>query len=192
MNIEKKVFNAIISEIDKINNEDPNIIDSLPRELIYSKRMIDTLLKYNPDAEDDLKVAVYGQHIKRWAYPRSEYPEGRAGYLKWRQDLYKIHAALVFESILDAGGEQGFADSVKDIMVNKVSGKGNSQLLEDTACLVFLEYYLDEFINKHTEDKLISIIKKTWSKMSSSAHDAALKIPFTDKQSLLINKVVYK
>jgi Domain of unknown function (DUF4202) len=45
--------------------------------------------------------------------------------------------------------------------------------------LVFLEYYFDPFVVKHDREKVISIITKTWYKMSESGHQAALKIPFS-------------
>lgn len=186
MNTEKVIYNDVIRNISKINRTDPNLISGEPKELLYSKRMLDTLIKFLPDADDDLKVACYGQHIKRWAYPRSNYPEGRVGYLKWRKELYTIHADLVIKTIEEAGGNKAFIESVKDIMVNKVSGDSHSQPLEDVACLVFLSYYLEDFIKKHDKEKLIYIIKKTWNKMSNRAHKMALSFNYPDEQMTLI------
>lgn len=183
MNIEQIKYDEIILNIDNENSEDKN-------EVIYSKRMLETLLDFDPLAEDDLKIACYGQHIKRFAYPRTDYPEGRAGYLKWRKELYTIHANLVESCILKADGSEQFAESVKNIMVNKVTGKGKSQTFEDVACLVFLKYYFSDFVVKHEESKLITIIQKTWNKMSDKAHEAALKFDFTDEQMELLKKAL--
>lgn len=190
MNIEKENYKAVLSNIDEINSKDPNKEDFLPGEQLYSQRMLKTLLKLNPEAEDDLKVACYGQHIKRWAYPRSDYPEGKAGYLRWRKELYNIHGELTAECILKAGESRDFAESVKNIMVNKTTGRGDSQYLEDTACLVFLEYYFDAFIKKHEREKLIKIVVKTWNKMSEKAHEAALKIAYSDEQMALLKQAL--
>ena len=46
----------------------------------------------SPLSELLLIFAARAQHIHRWEIPRSDYPEGRAGYLKWRTDLGKLHA----------------------------------------------------------------------------------------------------
>ena len=53
-----------------------------------------------------------------------------------------------------------------------------SQVLEDVVCLVFLENYLEDFSEKHPRDKLVSIIQKTWKKMSARAQEEALGIDF--------------
>jgi len=50
-------------------------------------------------------------------------------------------------------------------------------LLEDVASLVFIEHYMLAFAEKHPEydeEKWIDIIRKTWKKMSSDAHEFAL------------------
>lgn len=183
MNIQQKQYDEIILNIDSENCDDKS-------EVLYSKRMLETLLDFDTQAEDDLKIACYGQHIKRFAYPRSDYPEGRAGYLKWRKELYTIHANLVEDCILKANGSKQFAESVKNIMINKVTGKGKSQTFEDVACLVFLKYYFNDFAVKHEESKLVTIIQKTWNKMSDKAHEAALKLKFTDEQMALLKKAL--
>ena len=47
------------------------------------------------------------------------------------------------------------------------------QLLEDVACLVFLDSYLADFSKQHAEEKLLRIINKTWQKMSEQGREAA-------------------
>ncbi len=64
------------------------------------------------------------------------------------------------------------------------------QTVEDVACLVFLRWYFDEFIVKHDHDKLVSIVKKTWGKMSDAAHEATLKIPFPEDQLAIITEAL--
>jgi hypothetical protein len=54
------------------------------------------------------------------------------------------------------------------------------QLIEDTACLVFLEYHLGDFAGSQDPAKLIDIIRKTWRKMSEAGQQAALTIDFPD------------
>jgi hypothetical protein len=62
--------------------------------------------------------------------------------------------------------------------------------LEDVICLVFLEYYLEEFAAKHDEEKLIDIIRKTWNKMSPAGHEAALRLPLSEAMLQLVTKAL--
>jgi hypothetical protein len=64
------------------------------------------------------------------------------------------------------------------------------QLLEDVICLVFLENYFHDFARKHDEAKLISILQKTWRKMSDRAHRAALALSYAPEDLVLINKAL--
>ena len=65
-----------------------------------------------------------------------------------------------------------------------------TQCLEDVICLVFIRYYLDEFAQKHDEQKLIDIVQKTWAKMSDKAHEAALAIPLSHDMQALVGKAL--
>lgn len=194
MNIEKSIVEATIAEIQAINGEDPNVEsaagEEFPKELLYTNRMLEVLAQFAPHADDDLKVACAGQHIARWEYPRNTYPEGRVGYLQWRKELYGIHADLTAKAALKAGASEEFATSVKEIMENKVSGNEGSQTLEDVACLVFLQHHFSEFATKHDEEKLIKIVQKTWGKMSDAAHEAALKLSFSESDMALLQKAL--
>lgn len=194
MDISHEKFIRIIEEIDRVNKADPTIVsegdDLYPAEYLYSLRMTKELQVFCPEASEQLQIACRAQHIARWKYPRTDYPEGRAGYLKWRSELYEIHAELTKDIILNITNDEDFANIVKTKMANKVREKsGPSQIIEDVACLVFLKYYFDSFIKKHEEDKLLNIIKKTWSKMSEEGHKAALKIDFTEEQKTLIERI---
>ena len=65
-----------------------------------------------------------------------------------------------------------------------------SQALEDTTCLVFLDYYFEEFALKHSDEKVIDILKKTWVKMTEKAHKEALKISYSEKSLALVKKAI--
>ena len=67
--------------------------------------------------------------------------------------------------------------------------------MEDVADLVFIEYYMLGFATSHPEydeAKWIEIIRKTWQKMSSRAHEFALagKIKLPEGLVPLIMKAV--
>lgn len=188
-------FETAIALIDKKNAEDLNTYQvsgiEYPKELLYSQRMTRKLLQFNPDASKALQIAARAQHICRWKIARNEYPMDRVGYLKWRETLKKMHADLTAEILIQVGFDQQFTDRVKAIILKKLIKKNEeSQTLEDTICLVFLDYYFEEFAAKHDDEKIIDILKKTWVKMSDKGHEAALKIPFSEKSLALVKQAI--
>ncbi len=174
-------FDRTINLIDEANAQDPHeeCADgvSYPKELLYSLRMSASLLKLFPDASEHLRIAARGQHIERWKSPRAAYPEGRAGYKRWRAELGLFHAQRVGELMLVAGFAESDVLKVKYLLQKRGLGHNEqTQHLEDTACVVFIEHYLEDFAGKHTDDKLIDIIRKTWTKMSAHGQAAALDL----------------
>ena len=166
--------------IDAENAQDPNIeIDQnneYPKELLYSNRMYERLMQFEPEASEEVQIASKAQHICRWKVARESYPMDRVGYLRWREELKKFHAKLTAEILEKAGYNQDFIDRVSFLIEKKLLKKdAETQLLEDVICLVFLEYYLNPFVHKHDAEKLKNIIKKTWDKMSDKGHQEALK-----------------
>lgn len=145
--------------------------------------------EFEPDADEVLKLAARCQHIGRWEIPRSDFPMDRKGYLKWRSQL-KIHHADVAAKILsEVGYEQDAVDQVQDLLMKKqLKQNPMTQTLEDVICLVFLEYYFDDFSKEHDESKLVEILRKTILKMSSKGVEEALKLPLSEKARDLIAK----
>jgi len=195
------LFEEAIKLIDAANSEDPNRVfdehgKEWPKELLYSFRMSEILQRYAPEADDICKLAIRSQHIQRWKSPRNAYPMDRIGYLKWRKDLYKFHADTMGELMAQAGYGPDDIERAKK-MVGKVGIKSNpdTQLLEDVVDLVFIEFYLLAFAQKHpdySEEKWIEIIQKTWKKMSEKgqlyALSGAIKLP--EPLVPLINKAL--
>jgi len=172
---------SVLAAIDAANARDPNEIevDGLrrPAELVYGARMSATLDRMAPCASVHLRIAARGQHVERWTSPRKSYPEGRAGYLKWRNDLKDFHARRLGEIMASAGYA---ADDIARVgsLVRKERLKRDPevQMLEDVICVVFLEHYIDGFRPKTDDDKLADILAKTWAKMSPLGHEHALKL----------------
>ena len=188
-------FETAIALIDEKNSEDTNSYDvfgiKYPKELLYSQRMTRKLLQFEPNASKALQIAARAQHICRWKIPRDEYPMDRVGYLKWRETLKKMHAELTAGILNRVGYDDIFIDRVSFLINKKLIKKNEeTQTLEDTICLVFLDYYFEEFAQKHKDDKLIDILKKTWVKMSEKGHEEALKLPFSDKSLALVKKAI--
>ena len=178
----QQAYNKAVSLMDAANSKDPNleIADGKewPKELLYSDRMSDMLERYKPESDDVARLAIRGQHIQRWKSPRDAYPMDRQGYHQWRTNLYKFHADTVAGIMSQAGyDEESMERAKKAVGKRALKVNKDTQLLEDVAGLVFIEYYMLAFAEKHPEydeEKWIDIIRKTWKKMSADAHEFAL------------------
>ncbi len=188
-------FAQVIRLIDAANAQDPHLEQDgngmQPKELLYALRMSRHLEEFAPAASDHLKIAARGQHIERWKSPRSAYPEGRSGYKKWRAELGQYHAQRVGEIMQQAGYPDEDIDRVKYLVQKRgLSRDPETQCLEDVICLVFLRYYLEGFARKHTHEKMVDIIRKTWGKMSAAGQSAALDIPLPPHLQQLIGRAL--
>ena len=177
------MLDQAIQLFDDANSKDPNIsIDEqgheVPGELLYAQRMTTQLLEFEPQASLHLQLAARAQHIERWTSKRSDYPEGRAGYKKWRSQLMLFHAARAGELMQQAGFKQEDIERVQYLIQKRQLRRDpETQSLEDVICLVFLKHYLRPFVAKHPLEKVIDIIRKTWAKMSPKGQEAALALP---------------
>lgn len=181
-------YDSACAAIDRANAEDPQ-----GREVPYSHRMVDWVRKLAPTASEELLLAVRAQHLRRWTVPRSTYPEGRNGYLRWREDLKKIHADALGGIMAAAGyGEAAIAKSRNLLVRKNLSTDAEGQTLEDAACLVFLQFELAEFAAKTEPDKLVDILRKSWKKMSPLARDRALGLNLTPDQVALVQRALEK
>lgn len=177
---------TMLSDIDAVNACDPK-----GNEEIYGLRMSETLSEFRPDASELLQIAVRAQHIERWILPRSDFPEGRTGYKKWRSQLALHHANRTAELMHTRGYSEDEIERVSYLLLKRgLKRDEETQCLEDVACIVFLKYYLEEFAGKHSEDKLINILQLTWDKMSDKGHQTALKLPLSAEMAAVINKAL--
>lgn len=184
-------FQEAVERIDAANARDPNRVEgpggSIAKELLYGQRMTRTLQALVPNADELLRLACRASHICRWESLRTDFPEGRAGYKKWRSQLLVHHAALA-SSIL---AETGYSPDEQARVATIIQKRGREQdaevqTLEDVACLVFLEYEFDAFIAKHEDEKLAAIVRKTWSKMSDKAHQYALTLSLGSRAEKIV------
>lgn len=170
----------VFAAIDAANARDPNVVEDdngaqAPAELVYGRRMSATLASLFPDASEHLQIAARGQHIERWTSPRKSYPEGRAGYLRWRNDLKVFHARRLGDIMADAGYSQNDIDRVGALVrKERLRTDAEAQSLEDVVCLVFLKHYVGDFASKVDETKLGDILAKTWRKISEAGQKHAL------------------
>lgn len=180
-------FDAVVRAIDLANADDPRA----PRETEYSRRMADWAARLRPAASPELLLAVRAQHVRRWSVPRESFPEGRVGYLNWRESLKKMHADVLGGAMSAAGYPEASVQKARSLILRKNhAADPEGQTLEDAACLVFLETEFAEFAAKTPDDKVVDILRKTWEKMSTSAREAALRLPLGDRELALVRRAL--
>jgi hypothetical protein len=181
------------AKFDAYNATDPNQEEfegkTYPKEVLYAERMTKKLNDYAPDAPEYMQLAVRCQHIGRWEIARDSYPMDRPGYLMWRSQL-KLHHTKIAEPILaEIGYDEETINKVKALLLKKqLHQNPDTQLIEDVICLVFVEFYLNDFAKQHSEEKMVDILRKTLKKISPRGIEAALKISMTDDVRDLIMK----
>lgn len=185
-----------LAAIDEINAQDPQRDtredgQALGACLLYGHRMSEMLSEFQSNAGEVLQIAVRAQHIQRWHIPRSDYPSGREGYLRWRRALAAHHAELCAQVMTDFSYSESDCEKAKSILQKKrLKQDPDSQALEDVACLVFLRYYFASFALSHNEEKIISIVQKTWKKMSQKAQEKALTLELDEREIGLVKKAL--
>jgi Domain of unknown function (DUF4202) len=180
-----------LSAIDAANARDPNVEAGEPAELVYGQRMSEALAAFAPNASEALQIAVRGQHLERWLTPRGAYPDGKSGYIAWRNAAKRRHAERVAEIMGSCGYDEGAIARVGALVRKEhLRADAETQTLEDVACLVFLRYYAARFAAKHAEEKVLDILAKTQRKMSPRASTAALDFGLPDAVKALYGRAV--
>ncbi len=180
--------------IDTAHAGDPKrAADGRPAELVYADRMEAWVVRAAPDSPL-LRLAARCQHLERWVVPRTQFPEGKAGYLAWRKSLYLKQADRASTLLRQAGVAAREADEVAT-WVSKTGLKTNAgtQALEDAACLVFLENEIADFAAGHADyprEKFVDIIRKTWKKMSPRGQDLAKGLALPPAISALVGEAI--
>lgn len=180
---------------DAYNQQDPSEViwdgHHYPSEYFYAIQLYEWVKKLNPEASEPLLLASRCQHIGRWEIDRKTYPEGRVGYLKWRNDLSHFHAQKATEILQSLEYDADIIARVNEIVLKKrLKTDTEVQTMEDALCLVFLSFQYDDLIKKHTEEKMIGILQKTWAKMSEEGRQVALSLSYSDAGQMLLNKAL--
>ncbi len=174
-------FDIACAAMQAAHQEDPRTLafggTVGPRAVTYHSRMVHWLAVVAPTASEALQLAARAQHIRRWALPRDDFPQGRAGYKRWRSELAGLHAQDAAAILAEAGYPPEVGVRVGQLLrKRRLKRDPEVQALEDAACLTFLELDLSAFMAKHDDAKVIAIVQKTWAKMSDGGHATALKL----------------
>ncbi|MBD0293806.1 MAG: DUF4202 domain-containing protein [Flavisolibacter sp.] len=190
-------FEKALALFDTYNLQDPNTITwdgvTYPYAYFYALQLHDWVKKLAPLASEALLLASRSQHIGRWQIPREQYPKTKAGYLNWRTDLAKFHAAKAGELMQEAGYNDDEIKAVQRIIRKEnIRTDEEVQVMENALCLVFLQFQYEDFIEQHDKEKVIRILQKSWRKMSEPGREAALALPFGDKGKALVEEALSK
>lgn len=177
--------------IDAANAEDPVtvVVDGheVPREVARSHRIIHWLRVLEPDADAAQLLAARAAHLRRWALDRSDYPEGRAGYLRWRAEQKKRHATEVDPLLRSVGFDEAVVDRVCRLVAKADLGTDpGAQAHEDALCLAFLEQQYEALTDQLGDEHMVTVLRRTARKMSPAGLAAASDIPMTDRGRALL------
>lgn len=178
--------------VDEANGHDPVriVVDgvSRPKEAVHAERMTHWVGVLDPAARPAQLIAARAHHLRRWVSPRSDFPDGRAGYLRWRT-AHKRRQAEELRALLDPVGcppaviDEAVALVAKDRLRQ---GDPAAQVHEDALCLVFLELQLDELADRLGEDHTVSVLRKSIAKMSPGGLHAAGGVTLSERGARLL------
>lgn len=182
---------AAYSGFDALNKQDPILEDTedgpCPRDYLYGVRMTEMLVRLTPNPPEPLRLAVRAQHLCRHEVPRDTYPEGRAGYHRWRTGLRKHHSQKAAAVLRKVGYEDATIERVASLIEKRnLASDPDVQLLEDAACLVFVAHQLQAFAARHPDDKMMTILTKTMKKMSQRGLAMAAELPLASEARALL------
>lgn len=164
------LLDEALTTIDAENAKDPNRItwdgEDQPLALVQGRLASQWLTRVDPEASEAVQIAARAHHVRRWTSPRSTYPDGRNGYLRWRRDLKEVHARTVAELLTPLGVDAGVIERAGDLVRKKGLGSDpEAQVIEDVICLVFLQTQYDPLLARIGEDKTADAVRKTMAKM---------------------------
>ncbi len=177
---------AAIAAIDAANEDDPFTLEyageARPKEQLHAELMTEWVQRLRPEADEALLLAARAHHVKRWLIPRSEFPPGRRPYLRWRQALHAVHAALAASLLEPLGYSRAELQRVEDLIAKRPdrAQDADAQALEDALSLVFFQTQLDATLPGLDEAQARRVLGRTWRKMSADGRDAVRGLPLSD------------
>lgn len=182
-----------IAAIDRRNSDDPVQIsvrgEQRPKELAHAELVSEWVARLRPDASEALKLAARAHHLRRWTLPRSDFPAGRSGYLRWRREQAVRQGDEVAALLATEGYEPVTIERVQQLIRKEGLGREpEARTLEDAVCLVFLETQLVDFAAQHPAEKSLEVLRKTLRKMTEAGRAAALEAPLPEAARSLLER----
>jgi len=188
------VIDEAFEAIDAANADDPNTIvvrgERRPKEQAHAELAVEWVRRLVPEPSDALLLAARAHHVRRWDIPRSDEPDGRAGYLAWKRRLQQHHADVV-GAVLTGIVDEATIDRVQAIVKKeRLRSDPDVQALEDALCLVFVETQFGELADQLGEDHMVEVVVKTLRKMSPEGRTAALALPLDDDALRIVGRAL--
>jgi hypothetical protein len=174
-------FDRAIAAIDAANAEDPTRLTvngaDRPKELVHAEMVTEWVRRLRPEASEALLLAARAHHIRRWTVPRASFPDGRAGYLRWRRHLHDVHADEAAPILATAGYDTATVERVADILhKRRLATDSEVKALEDALCLVFIQTQYGELADRLGPDKTADVVAKTLAKMTEQGQALAAEL----------------
>jgi len=188
-------FDAAIAAIDAANADDPATIEIdgvlRPKEQAHAELMTAWVRRLDPDADEAQLLAARAHHLRRWSIARTEYPEGRAGYLRWRAALKARHATEVAGILEGCGYPAATVERVQQIVrKDHLRTDPAVQTHEDALCLTFLQTQLGGLGAQLGEDRTVEVLQKSLAKMSERGRQEALGLDLGSAERDLVERAV--
>lgn len=177
--------------IDGANAMDPTVVvvrgQALPLALAHGRLAVEWVQRLLESPPDAVLLAARAHHLRRWEVPRSSYPAGRASYLRWRKDQKNRHARDIEAILRGVGYEPDVVEQVQALVRRTQLGSdAHAQVIEDAACLVFIETQLADMAERLDRDRLLEVIRKTASKMSQQGLALIEQLPIGNAERVLL------
>lgn len=186
-------YERALAAIDAANAGDPNTLvwagEERPKELLHAELMTGWVQRLDVDACEAQLLAARAHHLRRWALPRTDYPDGRAGYLRWRKALRRQHVAEVEMILVDLDYSPAEIEHVQELIAK--SGRGparEAQTHEDALCLVFLQTQLSALADRLGDVRTIEVLRRTMAKMSPEGLRRAIALPLSRRERSLVDR----
>ncbi len=165
--------------------------EELPLAVAHGRLAAEWIPQLVDDPDDALLLAARAHHLRRWELPRDRYPDGRAGYLRWRRDQKQRHAAAVVGLLGGAGYDEATINRVQVLLRRvRLDETSGTQAMEDAACLAFIETQLSDLAERLDTDHMVSVVQKVAAKMSPAALALVAQIPLSDDGAELLERAL--
>ncbi|MFM2070754.1 MAG: hypothetical protein RLZZ623_1017 [Actinomycetota bacterium] len=184
-------YAAVVDAIDAANAGDPTVVSvrghGVALAFAHGRLAVEWVEFLRPDADELVLIAARAHHLRRWEVARSTYPEGRTGYLAWKRDQRHRHATDVAQLMEAAHYPPEEIERVQALVRrDRLASDPDAQLVEDAACLVFIETQLADVARRLDHDLLVGVLRKTARKLSVEGAAAISRIPLGDFERALL------